>query len=263
LVGAGVWGYQTLPTGFVPQQDKGYLMASIQLPDAAAAERTREAIRKVTSVALSTPGVHHCNAVAGNSFVLSAYGSNFGSMFIILDGFDKRKTPDLYADQIAATLRRRFAEEVPEAQVNVFGAPAVSGLGRAGGFRIMIEDRTDVGPLTLQKETDNFIRRANERPEVVGLFTVYKAHAPQVYLDVDRVACQTRGVELSDVYGTLQATMGSRYVNDFNRFGRTWQVSVQADEKFRNQVEDIAKLKVRNRHGDMVPLAAVVNVREQ
>jgi multidrug efflux pump len=262
LVLAGVWGYRTLPTGFIPQQDKGYLMASIQLPDAASAERTREAIRKITATALSTPGVHHCNAVAGNSFVLSAYGSNFGSMFIILDGFDKRRAPELYADQIAARLRQRFAEAVPEAQVNVFGAPAVSGLGRAGGFRIMIEDRTDVGPLTLQRETDNFIRKANEYPQVVGLFTVYKARAPQVYLDVDRVACQSRGVELADVYGTLQATMGSRYVNDFNRFGRTWQVNVQADQTFRNHVEDIAKLKIRNRHGDMVPLAAVVSVRE-
>src|SRR5207237_6883798 len=139
LVGAGVWGYQTLPTGFVPQQDKGYLMASIQLPDAAAAERTREAIRKVTSVALSTPGVKHCNAVAGNSFVLSAYGSNFGSMFIILDGFDQRRAPELYADQVRSRLMARFKQVVPEADVNIFGAPAVSGLGRAGGFRIMVE----------------------------------------------------------------------------------------------------------------------------
>ena len=263
LVVAGVSGYRTLPTGFIPQQDKGYMIASIQLPDAASAERTREVIRKVTSIALGTPGVHHCNAIAGNSFVLSAYGSNFGSMFIILDPFDQRRTKELYADQVAAELRKRFAAEVPEAQVNVFGAPAVSGLGRAGGFRVMIEDLTDVGPLTLQRETDNFIRKANEYPQVVGLFTVYKARAPQVYLEIDRAACQTRGVELADVYGTLQSTMGSRYVNDFNRFGRTWQVSVQSEQQFRNDVADIARLKVRNRHGDMVPLAAVVRVKEQ
>ena len=137
--------------------------------------------------------VKHVNAVAGNSFVLSAYGSNFGSMFVILDGFENRRSRKLNADAIAAELRKRFNAACPEAQVQVFGAPAVSGLGRAGGFRIMIEDRGDVGPEVLQEQTQNLIDQANEQPQLVGLFTVFKTNSPQIYLDVDRAACVARG----------------------------------------------------------------------
>ena len=178
IVGAGVAGFQTMPTGFIPQQDKGYLVCSIQLPDAASAERTHAYISKISRVALSLEmddeagnkvrPVKHVNAVAGNSFVLSAYGSNFGSMFVILDGFDRRRSPKLSADAIAAELRKKFAAEAPEAQMNVFGAPAVPRLGRAGGFRIMIEDRGDVGPDVLQGQTDSFIEKANEQKQLVG-----------------------------------------------------------------------------------------------
>jgi multidrug efflux pump len=264
LVAAGAWAYQQVPTGFIPQQDKGYLIASIQLPDAAAADRTREVIRRIVTIAMDTPGVKHCNSIAGNSFVLSAYGSNFGSMFIILDDFDNRRhSKDLYADQIMMKLRAKFAAAVPEGTVSVFGAPAVSGLGRAGGFRIMIEDRGDVGPAVLQGQTENFIDKATQQKQVVGLMTAFKTNSPQIFLDVDREACLARGVELADVYATLQATMGSRYVNDFNAFGRTWQVNVQSDQKFRNDLGDIKKLKVRNRLGEMVPLAAVLKVQER
>ena len=264
LVATGVGLFQSLPTGFIPQQDKGYLLCSVQLPDAAAAGRTQDVIQKIARIALDTPGVAHGNAVAGNSFALSAYGSNFGSMFVILDGFDKRRdSPELYADRIAAKLRARFEAAVPEAQVSVFGAPAVSGLGRAGGFRLMIEDRGDAGTTILQEQADNFIRVANQQPQVVGLFTVFKTKSPQIYLDVDRMACATHGVDLGDVYSTLQGSMGSRYVNDFNRFGRTWQVNVQAEREYRDRLDDIRKLKVRNRHGEMVPLAAVVRVQER
>ena len=263
IVSAGAWGYQQMPTGFIPQQDKGYLICSVQLPDAASADRTREVMQRIAKIALETPGVAHCNSIAGNSFILSAYGSNFGSMFIILDGFDERREANLYSDQIMATLRRKFAAAVPEGTVTVLGAPAVSGLGRAGGFRIMIEDRGDVGPATLQGQTENFIDKANQQKQVVGLMTVFKTNSPQVFLNVDREACLSRGVELADVYAQLQATMGSRYVNDFNAFGRTWQVNVQADLKYRDQLTDIVKLKVRNRLGEMVPLAAVLKVQER
>ena len=263
LLIAGVVGYRQLPIGFIPLQDKGYLIASIQLPDSASAERTKEAIRKITDIALKTPGIKHVNAVAGNSFVLSAYGSNFGSMFIILDGFEDRQTPELYSDEIIAKLRGAIGKGVPEAQVNIFGAPAVSGLGRAGGFRIMIEDREDVGPKMLQGQTENFIEKANQQPGLVGLFTVYRTNSPQIFLDVDRTACLTHGVELRDVFGVLQATIGARYVNDFNLLGRTWQVNVQAEQNYRNELEDIRKLKLRNHLGQMVPLGAVLKVREE
>jgi multidrug efflux pump len=273
IIGAGVAGLQTMPTGFIPQQDKGYLVCSIQLPDAASAERTHALISKISRIALAlemedengnkVKPVKHVNAVAGNSFVLSAYGSNFGSMFVIFEGFENRRSPKLSADAIAAELRKKFASGAPEAQVNVFGAPAVPRLGRAGGFRIMIEDRGDVGPDVLQGQTDNFIEKANQQKQLVGLFTVFKTNSPQIYLSVDRGACVARGLELSDVYATLQGTMGSRYVNDFNRFGRTWQVNVQADPQFRNQLEDVKRLKVRNRAGEMVPLGAVLKVEER
>jgi multidrug efflux pump len=271
LVCAGVAGFRSLPTGFIPQQDKGYMIISVQLPDAASAERTTAFMKKVSEIARTTElddgagnkvrPVKHVSAVAGNSFVLSAYGSNFGSMFVILEGFDKRRSRKLTADAIAVALRERFASLCPEAQVQVFGAPAVSGLGRAGGFRIMIEDRGSVGPEMLQGQTEEFIRAANQQKQVVGLFTVYKVDSPQLVLSVDLNACVERGVDVGDVYTTLQGTMGSQYTNDFNRFGRTWQVNVQSDPRFRDKVEDVKRLKVRNAKGTMVPLGSLLDVR--
>ncbi|MBN9122352.1 MAG: efflux RND transporter permease subunit [Planctomycetes bacterium] len=287
IVAAGVAGFRSLPTGFIPQQDKGYMILSVQLPDASSAERTQAVMSKVSRIALGTavevpadedePGaerndkgewvrkakpVAHVNAVAGNSFVLSAYGSNFGSMFIILDGFENRRDVRLRADAVAAELRKRFGAGCPEAQVQVFGAPAVSGLGRAGGFRIMIEDRGDVGPAMLQGQTEAFIDKANQQKQVVGLFTVFKTNSPRLVLTLDVNACLERQVDVGDVYAALQGTMGARYANDFNRFGRTWQVNVQADHAFRNQLEDVKRLKVRNKTGQMVPLGALLDVKQ-
>jgi len=276
LLGLTYWGFHQLPTGFIPSQDKGYLVASVQLPDSSSALRTREVIARIEKIAKETPGVKNVNSVAGNSFTLSAYGSNFGSMFIILKNFSERHEPHLGGEAIMANLKKRFQAEVPEALVTIFAPPAVSGLGRAGGFKLMIEDRGDAGLEMLQAQTDNIIEksRSGERqvggevvswpgvPEVTGLFTVFKANSPQLFADVDRDACLAHGVNLGDAFGTMQSYLGSRYVNDFNLFGRTWQVIVQADMNFRNEIEDVRKLKVRNRHGQMVPLGAVSTVRE-
>ncbi|HTN04084.1 MAG TPA: efflux RND transporter permease subunit, partial [Planctomycetaceae bacterium] len=263
LLGLTWWGFGQLPTGFIPPQDKGYLLASVQLPDAASARRTRDVIARIEKIALETPGVKYVNSVAGNSFMLSAYGSNFGSMFVILDSFHHRRSPELSSDKILAKLRARYAAEFPEALVNIFPPPAVSGLGRAGGFRLMIEDRGEGNLQELEQQTNNIIQRGNESVAgVTGLFTVYKANSPQYYADIDRTACLQHGVELADVFGTLQGSLGSRYVNDFNRFGRTWQVVVQADSQFRNEASDLARLKVRNRDGEMIPLGTVCTVRE-
>lgn len=262
MIGGAAYFYPKLPAGFIPPQDKGYLIASVQLPDAASAERTRAVMDEVSKVVLTEPGVTHINAVAGNSFVISAYGSNFGSMFIILDEFKNRTDPKLHADAIAARLTGKLAAAFPEVQVNIFGAPAVPGLGRSGGFRIMIEDRGELGPKALQGMTDSFIEKANQQTKYVGrVFTAFKANSPDLFLDVDRNACLTHGVNLNDVFGTLQATMGARYVNDFNRFGRTWQVRVQADSPFRNEADDVMRLRVRNRNGEMVPLGALLKVK--
>ncbi|MES2793240.1 MAG: multidrug efflux RND transporter permease subunit [Planctomycetota bacterium] len=256
------WGYRQLPTGFIPSQDKGYFLASVQLPDSAAAGRTRDIIARIEKIALETPGVKNVNSVAGNSFMLSAYGSNFGSMFIILKNFSERKSHDMSGDAILAKLRKRYSTEVPEALVNVFAPPAVSGLGRAGGFKLMIEDRGDGGLEMLQQQTDNIVEKGNKNPKLAGLFTVYKANSPQLFVDVDRQECLSQGVQLADVFSTLQAYLGSRYVNDFNRFGRTWQVVVQADSQFRNEISDVKRLGVRNNQGRMVPMGTLASVRE-
>ncbi len=256
------WGYRQLPTGFIPSQDKGYFLASVQLPDSAAAGRTRDIIARIERIAMETPGVKNVNSVAGNSFMLSAYGSNFGSMFIILKNFSDRKSHDMSGDAILATLRKRYSTEVPEALVNVFAPPAVSGLGRAGGFKLMIEDRGDGGLEMLQQQTDNIVEKGNKNPKLTGLFTVFKANSPQLFVDVDRQACLSKEVQLGDVFSTLQAYLGSRYVNDFNRFGRTWQVVVQADSQYRNEISDVKRLGVRNIHGRMVPMGTLASVRE-
>jgi multidrug efflux pump len=256
------WGFQQLPSGFIPSQDKGYFLAGIQLPDSSSAMRTREVVARIEQIALSIPGIKNVNSVAGNAFVLSAYGSNFGTMFIILEQFDDRREPEKSAANILKQLNRRIAAEIPEALINVFPPPAVNGLGRAGGFKLMIEDRGEAGLLALQKETDNIVREANKEAAPVGMFTVFNANSPQLFVDINREECLTQGINLNDVFGTLQGYLGSRYVNNFNRFGRTWQVVVQADERFRDEVRDVGKLRVRNRLGEMVPIASIASLRE-
>jgi len=190
-------------------------------------------------------------------------------IILILDDFAKRNKPGLYGTEIAATLRARCLAEMPEAMVSVLPPPPIRGIGRSGGFKFMVEDRKDVGVKTLQAQTDNLVqkgnalRKPNQRtPLLVGLFSVFRANAPQLYVDLNRAQCMTMDVPLADAFNTLQIYLGSRYVNDFNRFGRTWQVVVQADAKFRNQVEDVKLLRVRNRQGAMVPIGALADVRE-
>ena len=263
LLGLTGWGYRQLPTGFVPSQDKGYLIASVQLPDASAAIRTRDVVAKIEKIALETEGVKNVNSIAGNSFILSAYGSNFGSMFIILDPFDKRRGPKMTADDIAAKLRSDYAKAIPEALVNVFPAPAISGLGRAGGYKYIRENRGEVDLKELQVQTDKIVRIGNETPGLVGLTTVYNQNSPQLFINIDREQCLKQGVSLGEMFATLQGFLGSRYVNDFNLFGRTWQVIVQAEMNFRNQISDVPHLKVRNMHGDMIPIGTMATVEQR
>lgn len=255
------WSFGKLPKGFIPTQDKGYLVASIQLPDAAAMERTLETIAKVERIALATEGVKNISAIGGNSFQLGARASNFGSMFIILDPFDERRTPELQGTKIMEKLRKSFAAQVPEANITIFPPPAVSGLGRAGGFKLMVEDRRDAGLKALEEQTNNLMSVGNEDGRLTGLFSVYSVNSPQLFVDIDRDACLTQGVPMNDVFATLQAYLGSRYVNDFNRYGRTWQVVVQADSSFRDQIEDVQRLQVRNQQGKMVPLGTLATVK--
>ncbi|MBV9121846.1 MAG: efflux RND transporter permease subunit [Planctomycetes bacterium] len=256
------WGFMHLPIGYIPAQDKGYLLVSVQLPDAAAIERTKRVVDQVEKIIHQTPGVAHTIGVTGSSFALGANGPNFGMMFVTLEDFEKRRDPRLHSDAIAGQIMARLGSEIHDAQVVLFPPPPVNGLGTAGGFKIMVEDRGDLGLKTLQGQTQNLILKANQQPTLSRVFTVFTADSPQLFVDVNRDQCASMGVQLSDVVSTLQIYLGSLYVNDLNLFGRTWQVVVQAEAQFRNHVEDVGLLKVRNSQGGMVPLGTVANVRQ-
>ena len=405
LLGLTYLGFTNTPKGFIPTQDMGYLLVNVQLPDSSSMERTEKVMKQVYKIAKETKGVRHVTTIAGQSFVLNAIGSNFGSVFLNLDDYAQRRDPQLHSDVIANKLRQRFGNEILDAQVAVFGPPPVRGAGRAGGFAIMIEDRGDVGSKSLQRETERLVREGNAlridesgelrkeeygrpgkalvdellkkdqvrtetvltgadaskadarldelvakkivsgpdaerikryrahfndtgpiqdkealrgqarvddlikaghvkgelpltsrdaarskaaldaliakgalkeedraaieryrryvngRPPLLGLFSVFRANVPQLKIEPDMHEMAMKGVNTRDFSDTLQVYEGSLYVNDFNLFGRTWQVIVQAEARERVAPEDIPRLKVRNLRGGMVPLGAVANVR--
>ncbi len=260
LLGTTYFGFKTVPTGFIPSQDKGYLVVSAQLPDSASLERSRAVLARMEKIALDTPGVLHTVGIAGMSNLLQVNGSNFVSMYVTLDAFEHRHAPGLHADAIAARLRREYYMKVPEAAVGVFGAPPVDGLGTAGGFKVMVEDRGDNGLPMLQGQVDNLIEKGNQAPGLAGLFSLFRANTPQFYVDIDRTKCKTLGIPLSNVFDALQVYLGGYYVNDFNRFGRTWQVNLQAEPPFRDSPERLRSLKVRNPAGDPVPLTTLAKI---
>ncbi|MFL5242184.1 MAG: efflux RND transporter permease subunit [Gemmataceae bacterium] len=262
LIGLTGFGFTRVPFGFIPSQDKGRLIINVQLPDSAALERTKEVMAKVEKITLETPGVAYSIGNPGRSFVLNAIGSNLGTAFIGLEPFEKRRGSRLGAEAISAELRQRFRSEIPEARVSVFGAPAVDGLGNAGGFKLMVEAIGDANYGALQAQADNLAAKGNKQPGLVGLFNGFRAQTPQLYADIDRTKVRTMGVAVNDVFDTLQVYVGSFYVNDFNRFGRTWQVNLQADAQFRANAETVKQMKVRNADGDMAPLGAVVDIRD-
>jgi hydrophobe/amphiphile efflux-1 (HAE1) family protein len=281
------WGLGRLPTGYIPLQDKGYLLASVQLPDASSLERTRKVMDHIDRICHEEPAVAHTISVSGQSFAIGAYGPNFGNLFIPLKPFHERRHPvtvttrdaegnehtqelSLYSTAVAQRLFARILREIPEAKVVIFGPPPVQGLGTTGGFKFYVEDRGDLGLDLLQAATENLIRKANAgrdaeghrlTPAVIGLFTIFRNDSPLLYVDVNREHCYRLGVDLRDVFDTLQIYLGSLYVNDFNRFGRTWQVVIQAEGQYRNEVEDVRRLKVRNKKGGMVPLGTLADVR--
>jgi multidrug efflux pump len=262
LLALTLFAFLKTPKGFIPSGDMGYLLVNVQLPDSASTERTYEVMRQVDQIVRSTPGIRHATAITGQSFVLNAIGSNFGSMFINLKDYGDRRDPSLSSDAIANRLRQRFAVEVYEAAVAVFGPPPVRGAGRAGGFALMIEDRGDLGPKELQAQTDSLVRAGNQMPGLLGMFSVFRANVPQLHIDPDPRECMSRGVSLQDFAATLNVYEGSLYVNDFNLFGRTWQVIVQAEPRFRNRPEELSRLAVRNRKGRMVPVGSLATIRE-
>jgi multidrug efflux pump len=270
------------PTGFIPEQDQGYLLLNVQLPDSASVQRTLEVMKKIERIAMGDrsgkyhgeaasadakpeegiPGVAHTLSIAGQSVLLNANSSNFGTCFVVLEPFEKRRGKHEQYDNVVATrLRKLLAEEIEDAQVAVFRAPPIQGLGSAGGFKLQVEQRGFVDLTELQETTNELIAEGRKDPRLVGLFTMYSARSPQLYIDIDRTKCESLGVDLNDVFTTLQVYMGSAYVNLFNKFGRTWQVYVQADAPFRTEAKAVGKLKVRNKKGEMVPLDSVAAVR--
>ncbi len=293
-------GFTSVPTGFIPNQDKGYLLVDVRLPDSASLERTMAVMNQVEEIArgLSSapsneinaddevaashvslvsneasdeshahasggiPGIAHTIAISGQSIVQNAIGSNYGTVYVILDEFHNRHGAEMNAEAVAAKLRAACYREVQEANVAVFGAPPVDGLGSAGGFKLMVRDLSALGFEPLQEAADGLAAAGNEQPGLVGLFSAFRARTPQMFVDVDRVRCKAMGVPLDQVFLTLQLYLGGYYTNDFNQFGRTWQVNLQGDPKFRLSPEQVRQLKVRNLNGEMVPLGSVASINE-
>jgi len=256
------WVFQVAPTSFVPEQDMGRCLAGLQLPDSASLDRTKEIMRQIEKIARETPGVEHTIGICGTSFVQQANGANFGSLFIVLKPFAERQRPELKDQAVMAQLRRRWSREVTDAQAVVFGAPPIPGISVAGGFKVIIEDRGGTGVQALQEQTDTLIGKLRDAPGLVGVSTQFRSGIPQLYLDVDRAKAAALGLSPDDVNQALQIFLGSSYVNSFNEFDRYWQVTLQAEGKFRSRVSDINLLEVRNRWGLMVPIGTLVQARE-
>jgi multidrug efflux pump len=260
-------GFQATPKGFIPTQDKGYLVVNLQLPDSASVGRTEEVMRRIEEITGNkdnpkTPGVAHTVAISGQSILLGANSPNFGAMYVMLDDFHERLDPSLSADAIAQGLQAKLQQEVSDGVVKVFGAPPLEGLGTAGGFKIMVEDRGNTGLESLQATTDAIVAEAMNIPGLRDLFTSFRANTPWLYLSIDRTSAKMMGVSMNEVFSTLQVYLGSLYVNDFNLFGRTWQVNVQAERNFREQTDDLKQLKVRTDRGAMVPFGSIAEVKE-
>ncbi len=256
------YGFQKTPAGFIPSQDKGYLLVNVRLPDATSVEHTQRVMAKAQAIAGEIPGVAHTVAISGQSLLLNANAPNYGSMYVMLDEFHHRDKPELSGDAISARLKATLQEQVTDGLVNVFGAPPVEGLGTAGGFKIVIEDRGDLGLAELEKHAEAVVAQAERTPGLRDLFTSFRANTPWLFLNIDRDKVKTMGVSMGEVFNTLQVYLGSLYVNDFNRFGRTWQVNLQGGANFRKQIEDLKQLKIRNERGGMSPLGTMASVED-
>jgi multidrug efflux pump len=248
------------PTGFVPPQDKQYLVSFAQLPDAATLDRTEAVIRRMDEVALKQPGVESAVAFPGLSINGFTNSPNSGVLFVTLKPFEERKSNDLSAGAIASALNQQYAA-IQDAFIAVLPPPPVDGLGTIGGFRLQIEDRGGLGFEELYKQTQNLMAKGNQTPELQGLFSSYQVNVPQVDADVDREKAKSQGVSVQELFDTMQVYLGSLYVNDFNAFGRTYPVTAQAEPRFRVQAEDVVRLKTRNGAGDMIPLGSFVTVK--
>lgn len=255
------WWYTRQPTSFLPTEDQGYLIASVQLPDAASLDRTRAVVDQINKILPDIPGVDTWFTLGGLSLLEGSQASNAATMFVGLKDWDQRTTPDTNQSAILAALNQRLSE-VQDAMVLVFPPPAIQGLGTSGGFEIQIEDRGGAGLIGLQAAVNQIMDAAAQQPQLTRLNTSFRSGVPQQFADIDRVKALSMNVPISDVFLTMQASLGAAYVNDFNKFGRTYRVYVQADEAFRDEPGDIRRLKVRNVEGKMVSLGTLAQMRE-
>ena len=259
LLGVTGWRFALLPTGFLPTEDQGYLIANVQLPDAASLERTDAVLKRIDGILEKTAGVQNWVSLGGYSVIDGTNASNAATIFITMTPWDERGDPSLRQEAIMGAIQAQLFQ-IQEAIAFVFTPPAIPGLGVAGGFQMQLQDKADVGLPELQKMVDEILQDGNAQAGLAGLNSTFRADVPQIYAEVDRTKAKTLDVPLSSVFNTMQAYLGSAYVNDFNKFGRTWQVQVQADHEFRNKPEDIRQLDVRDAMGNMVPLGTLISV---
>lgn len=259
LLGATWMVFQAVPGGFVPGQDKQYLVGFAQLPDGATLDRSEEVIRKMGEIALAQPGVENAIAFPGLSINGFTNSSNAGIVFVGLKSFEERHAPELSGGAIAMALNMKYAG-IQDAFIAMFPPPPVQGLGTIGGFKLQIEDRAGRGYEALDAAVKAFMARASKAPELARPFSGFQIDVPQLFADVDRVKARQLGVAVTDVFDTMQIYLGSLYVNDFNRFGRTYSVRLQADAPYRAHAEDIGRLKVKSKSGEMIPLSALLRI---
>src|SRR5271169_1049015 len=255
------WSFNKVPTGFVPGQDKQYLVAFAQLPDGSSLDRTEAVIRRMSDIGMKLPGVDSAVAFPGLSISGFSVAPNQGIVFFTLKPFEERAAKNLSGSAIAAALNQKLSS-IQDAFVLAVPPPAVMGLGQIGGFKLYVEDRADLGYDALYQNLQNVIGKSYATPGLAGTFSMFTVNVPQLDADIDREKAKTEGIPLDNLFETMQIYLGSLYVNDFNRFGRTYEVVAQADSQFRAHPEDITRLKTRNDKGEMVPLGAVVKVTE-
>ena len=260
LAAATVGVFKAVPGGFVPSQDKQYLIGFAQLPDGATLDRTDAVVRRMGEIMEKTPGIEGTLSFPGLSINGFTNSSNAGIAFAMLDPFEERQSPELSGEAIAASLNQQFAG-IEDAFIVMFSPPPVAGLGTTGGFKLQLEDRASLGYAALDEALKAFMAKAYQAPELTGLFSSYQVNVPQLYADIDRTKARQLGVAVTDVFDTMSVYLGSLYVNDFNQFGRTYTVRVQADAAHRARPEDVGLLKVRSASGEMVPLSALMSVR--
>ncbi|MBL9212882.1 MAG: multidrug efflux RND transporter permease subunit [Opitutaceae bacterium] len=258
LLALTIFTFTRVPVGFIPTQDMGYFLIVVQLPDGASFSRTDEVVRRVDEIARAEPGIAHTFAISGYSSVLQANQSNVGAAFAIPEDFSRRK--GLTADAMMASLRKKFSA-IREARILVLPPPPLRGLGNSGGFKIQVQDLDGAGLAALDAATRKLIDALAKEPGFSSLLTGFRSNTPQYFVDIDRAAAKNLGVSLADLNETLQVSLGSVYVNDFNLFGRTYQVFAMAEPEYRDSPEDVGRLQMRNRDGRMVPLGSIVNVR--